>query len=193
MRPIKWKGIFQELKSCNKTRPDTWQSSRGQLGRSSSAKTAQNSKMLRHGPTDRRTETARCPRLKMSQNNFAESALIKGLIFFSFLNVLKKRSMIDFIFASFVHKKRVFSMRTFMNFNRPMREWAKWVSQSVNKRASKTTRAKRSAVERANGVSDASEWTWPAIYDRQCDGSLISVIVGLKCTFIEKIKGRRHD
>ena len=35
------------------TRPDTWQSSRGRLGRSSNAKTARNSKMWR---TDRRTD-----------------------------------------------------------------------------------------------------------------------------------------
>ena len=48
-----------------KTRPDTRQSSRGWLGRSSNAKTAQNSKMWR---TDRPTDMARCrvacPRLK---------------------------------------------------------------------------------------------------------------------------------
>ena len=35
-----------------KTRPDTWQYSRGQLGRSSSAKTAWNLEMLRDGWTD---------------------------------------------------------------------------------------------------------------------------------------------
>ena len=59
------------------TRPNTRQSSRGWLGRSSNAKTAQNSKMWRtDGRTDRHTDlptdTARCrvacPRLKITDS-----------------------------------------------------------------------------------------------------------------------------
>ena len=60
----------KEGKDKKKTRPDTRQSSRGRLGRSSNAKTARNSKMLRTDrPTDLPTDMARCrvacPRLKI--------------------------------------------------------------------------------------------------------------------------------
>ena len=44
-------------KDLEKTRPDTRQNSRGQLGRSSSAKTARNSKMLRDQPTRQGVES----------------------------------------------------------------------------------------------------------------------------------------
>ena len=57
-----WVNFFSEIhfnslqkvdwKMIKKTRPDTRQSSRRQLGRSSNEKNAQNSKMLRDGQTD---------------------------------------------------------------------------------------------------------------------------------------------
>ena len=62
----------QKKEQLKETRPDTWQSSHGWMGRSSYAKTARNSKRLcdrwTNGLTDQPTDTARCrvacPRLK---------------------------------------------------------------------------------------------------------------------------------
>ena len=53
---MKKKLINDKTKTVKGTRPDTRQSSRGWLGRSSSAKTARNSKMLRDGRTDGQTD-----------------------------------------------------------------------------------------------------------------------------------------
>ena len=54
-----------------KTRPDTRQSSRGRLGRSSNAKTARNFRNISLRPTDVPTNTVRCrvacPRLKIEK------------------------------------------------------------------------------------------------------------------------------
>ena len=61
-----WVNFFSEIhfnslqkvdwKMIKKTRPDTRQSSRRQLGRSSNAKTAQNSKNVTYRPTDQPTD-----------------------------------------------------------------------------------------------------------------------------------------